>query len=188
MKVELSLSKITNSFSLILNRVLRGLAFGFAGGIITGAIGSIIYWVSTKYFYDSLYANLAISEVIWANISLIGIPIGLILGLVTGMYAGIFRNQVPKQLLWISLSVLSVILAVLLSGFRVNNPVGFLLEIGFIGCATSLLLHRITMQENRNESSIGLVKVIFAIGNSLLTFLMVYGYFRFWIYLQNIPS
>jgi hypothetical protein len=188
MNVETSLSKITNSFTLILNRVLCGLMFGFAGGILAGAIGSIIYWVSTKYFYDSLYANITISEVIWADILLIGIPISLILGLSTGMYAGVFRNHVPKQLLWISLTTLSVVLAVWLSGFRVNNPIGFLLEITFIGCATSLLLHRVTMKEHQNEPSIELTTLICVIGSSLLTFLMVYGYFRFWIYLQNIPS
>ena len=182
------MSNVPNSVSQVLGRALRGLVSGLAGGVLAGALGSFIYWTPTRYLYPSLYGDLGIREVLGADILLIGIPIGLAIGISTGLHAAVFLQHAPRLLLWVPLSGLSAVLAVWLSAFRVNNPTWFLLAVAFIGSATGWLSHELAMHKHVAEPPKPLEATIGSVSGFILMFLMTYGYFRVWVYLQSIPS
>jgi len=179
---------VPNSISQILGRALRGLVSGFAGGVLAGALGSFAYWTPTKHLYPSLYGDIDIGQVVGADVLLIGIPIGLAIGIGTGLQAAVFRQHAPRMLLWVPLSGTSAVLAVWLSAFRVNNPAWFLLLVAFVGSATGWLSHKLAMHKHEAEPPRLVEVTIGIVSGFLLMFLMIYAYFRVWVYLQSIPS
>jgi hypothetical protein len=144
--------------------------------------------MSTKYLYPSLYGDLHLAELIGPDILLIGIPIGLAVGITTGLHAAVFPMHVPRLSLWVLLSGTSAVLAVWLSAFRYNNPSWFLVAIAIIASATGWLSHRLAMHKHQAQPPRAVSAAIGLASGFFLMFLMIFAYFRAWMYLLSVPS
>jgi hypothetical protein len=189
---------VTKSVTLSENLILqithctfRGCVCGIVSGVIAGAIGSLVYWVSTKNAYQALYARVTLDMLVPGDVFMYGIPIGLTIGIITGLHAGIFRNYYPKSIVWVVLTVFGAVTGFWLSGKHPNNFYVFAFEVGFITLVTSWLAHRFTMHEYQNDNS-KLKRMFFtgicSITGLLCVFIIVYIYFYILHELASLPS
>jgi hypothetical protein len=179
-----------NVFSRLFYGVIFGGIIGSITGVITGAVGSCLYWIYVRHLYPTLYGDRPLGSFVPGDIIMFGIPLGLLIGISTGLHHAIFKQYSLNSLVWVVVTGLGTIGGVLASGFGTDYFLGFIFEVAFIGLAASWLAHKITTRELKVRN--GQLKrgflIISSISGFLLIFTAIYGIFKFWLYLINIPS
>ena len=179
-----------NFFARIFFGLFRGSAFGILGGFIAGAIGSLVYWIITKYTHQSIYEGISYIQFVFGDALGLGIPIGFIIGSITGLHSEFFKNFCPKPLVWIILSSFSVIAGLWISGLSPNNLYAYFLNISILSLMTSWFVNKFTMHESKGDKNFlrFLYIGISSVSSSLLILIAVYKYFKFLLYAMSVPS